>query len=106
MKPGMTFEYLKCRADLNFEVDYGVNHAIGAIVTKWILFYPDKGSFSSIIFFNTLQVPLNRTDMNMSAHHCPMKYKLLKKIRFRVFAPTTTTLLCHAIKVWLNRMDA
>ena len=31
----MTIEYLKCRADLNFEVDFGVNGAIGAIVTKW-----------------------------------------------------------------------
>ena len=25
MKSGMTIEYLKCRADLNFEVDFGVN---------------------------------------------------------------------------------
>ena len=30
-------EYLKCRADLNFEVDFGVNGAIGTIVTKWDL---------------------------------------------------------------------
>ena len=37
MKRGMTIEYLKCRADLNFEVDFGVNDAIGAIVTKWDL---------------------------------------------------------------------
>ena len=35
MKGGMTIEYLKCRADLNFEVDFGVNGAIGTIVTKW-----------------------------------------------------------------------
>ena len=38
MKCGMTIEYLKCRAPrvgLNFEVDFGVNGAIGAIVTKW-----------------------------------------------------------------------
>ena len=28
---------VKCRADLNFEVDFGVNSAIGAIVTKWDL---------------------------------------------------------------------
>ena len=32
MKHGMTIEYVKCRADLNFEVDFGVNGAIGAIV--------------------------------------------------------------------------
>ena len=40
MKRGMSIEYLKCRAlraDLNFEVDFGVYGAIGAIVTKWDL---------------------------------------------------------------------
>ena len=40
MKRQMTIEYSKCRAlraDLNFEVDFGVNDAIGAIVTKWDL---------------------------------------------------------------------
>ena len=37
MKRGMTIEYLMCRADLNFEVDFGVNGAIGTIVTKWDL---------------------------------------------------------------------
>ena len=35
MKRVMTFEYLECRADLNFEVDFGVNGATGTIVTKW-----------------------------------------------------------------------
>ena len=41
MKCGMTIDNLKCRADLNFEVDFGVNGAIDAIVTKWdsILFW-------------------------------------------------------------------
>ena len=37
MKRGMTIEYLMCTADLNFEVDFGVNGAIGTIVTKWDL---------------------------------------------------------------------
>ena len=37
MKRGMTIEYRKCRADLNFEVDFGVNGGIGTIVTKWDL---------------------------------------------------------------------
>ena len=37
MKRGMTIEYLKCRADLNFEANFGVNGGIGAIVTKWDL---------------------------------------------------------------------
>ena len=45
MKCGMTIEYLKCRADLNFEVDFGVNGAIGTIVTSGILFYSDNASF-------------------------------------------------------------
>ena len=35
MKHGMAIEYLKCRADLNFEVDFGVDGAIGTIGTKW-----------------------------------------------------------------------
>ena len=36
MKSGMTTDYLMCRANLNFEVDFGVNGAIGTIVTcKW-----------------------------------------------------------------------
>ena len=33
----MTIENLKYTADLNFKVDFGVNGAIGAIVTKWDL---------------------------------------------------------------------
>ena len=37
MKRWMTIKYLKCSADLNFEVDFGVNGAIGTIVTKWDL---------------------------------------------------------------------
>ena len=37
MKRGMTIGYLKCKADLNYEVDFGVNDAIGSIVTKWDL---------------------------------------------------------------------
>ena len=37
MKQGMPLEYLKCRADLNFEVDFGVNGAISTIATKWDL---------------------------------------------------------------------
>ena len=35
MKRGMTIEYLRCRGDLNFEVDFQVNGAIDTIVTKW-----------------------------------------------------------------------
>ena len=34
MKRRMTIEYLTCRADLNFEVDFRVNSAIGTIVIK------------------------------------------------------------------------
>ena len=45
----MTIEHLKRRADLNIEVDFGVSRAIGMIVTNWILFYSDNGSFSYII---------------------------------------------------------
>ena len=35
MKRGMTIEYLKCKKDLNFEVDPRVNDVIGTFVTKW-----------------------------------------------------------------------
>ena len=37
MKRGMTTEYLMCRADLNVEVVFAVNGAIGTILTKWDL---------------------------------------------------------------------
>ena len=37
MKRGMTIEFRKCRVDLNVEVVFGVNDAIGTIVTKWDL---------------------------------------------------------------------
>ena len=33
----MTIEYLECRADLNFEVNFRVNGAIGTIEAKWDL---------------------------------------------------------------------
>ena len=35
MKRRMTIEYLKCRKDLNFEVDFRVNDVIVTTVTKW-----------------------------------------------------------------------
>ena len=45
MKCGMTIEYLKCRKDLNFEVDFRINSIVyfalyiaynqGTFVTKW-----------------------------------------------------------------------
>ena len=37
MKRAMAIEFLQCRTDLNFEVDFGVNCTIGTIVTKWDL---------------------------------------------------------------------
>ena len=35
----MTIEYLKCRADLNFEVDFGSNAVIGTVTTWCMGFY-------------------------------------------------------------------
>ena len=35
MKSRMAIEYLQCRKDVNFEVDFRVNDVIGMIVTKW-----------------------------------------------------------------------
>ena len=37
MKRGRTIEFLKCRADLNFEIDFRVIGVIGMIATKWNL---------------------------------------------------------------------
>ena len=34
MKHWVTIKYIKCRADLNFEVDFRVNSAIGMIAIK------------------------------------------------------------------------
>ena len=39
MNHEMTIEYLKCRADLNFKVDFRVNGAIGTIVISAMEFY-------------------------------------------------------------------
>ena len=63
MKRGMTFEYLMCRADLNFEVDFGVNGATGTIVTQWDLIV----SFSSIItiFFKYVAFPFKFNFLNL-----------------------------------------
>ena len=35
MKRGLTIGYLKCRAEINFEVVFEANGAIGTIATKW-----------------------------------------------------------------------
>ena len=62
MKIGMTIEYLNCRADFNFTVDFGINSANGTIVTKWdlILFRKWIVFIHNIIFFlNTNTMPLN-----------------------------------------------
>ena len=57
----MTIEYLKCKADLNFEVDFGVNGAIGTTVTKWDLILFGQwivSTYNIYIFLNTLPVPI------------------------------------------------
>ena len=35
MNRGLIIKYLKCRADLNFEVGFGLNGVIGTTVIKW-----------------------------------------------------------------------
>ena len=62
MKYGMTIEYPKCRVDLNFEVDFGINGAIGTIATKWDLMLFGKWIVfihNIIIFLDTNNIPLN-----------------------------------------------
>ena len=62
MNYGMTIEYLKCRAGLNFEIDFRVNDTIGTIVTKCnlILFGKQIVVIHNILFFlNQTNMPLN-----------------------------------------------
>ena len=56
----MTIEYLMCSADLNFEVDFGVNGVIGTIATKWdlILFGKWIIFIHNIYFLNGINMPL------------------------------------------------
>ena len=65
MKHGMTIEYLKCRADLNFEVDFGENDLIGRILSNWDLISSDNGLFSSIIllFFKYASYAFNAVNL-------------------------------------------
>ena len=46
-------KYLQCRADINYEVDFGVNNIIGMIATKWELILLGKWIvfIYNIIFF-------------------------------------------------------
>ena len=52
-------------ADLNFEVDFGVNGAIVRLLPSGILFYSDNGSFSSIIY------------ILLDTHHMPLIVKVM-----------------------------
>ena len=62
MKRGMTIEYLKCRKDLNFEVDFGVNDVIGTIVTEWnVILFGQWLVFIHNIFFCLNTHPMSLT---------------------------------------------
>ena len=61
MKHGITIEYLKCKADFNFEIDFRVNDAIGTMATKLELILFGK----SIVLSITLYVFLIPTNMLM-----------------------------------------
>ena len=52
MKRGMTTEYLMSTADLSVKVDFGVNGAIGAIVTKWDLILKNKNKKNKNTFIS------------------------------------------------------
>ena len=59
MKHGITIEYLKCRADLSFQVKLRVNGAIRTITTKW-----DLNLFGKwIIFTNNIIIFLDWNDI-------------------------------------------
>ena len=61
MKRGMTIEYLTCRADHKFEVDFGAIGAIGTIVTKWdlIVFGQCINFIHNIYIFKYAAFPFN-----------------------------------------------
>ena len=65
MKDGMTIEYLKCRADHNFEVDCRVNGVIVTNATKWdlILF----GYW--IVFIHNIRFKKNTNHMPLTKFH-------------------------------------
>ena len=61
MKCGMIIEYLKCRKDLNFEVDFRVKGVFGTTVTKWnVMLFGQRFVFIHNIFLclNTHPMPL------------------------------------------------
>ena len=68
MKRGMTIEYLMCIADLNFEVDFGINCAIGTIVTKWDLIVFGYGTvfIHNNFFLNTPHSPLIKFNQSIN----------------------------------------
>ena len=64
MKRGMTIEYLKCRKDLNFEVNFRVNDVIGTTVTKW-----------NVILFGKLFVFIHNIFFCLNTHPMPLTYR-------------------------------
>ena len=64
MKHRMIVEYLKYRADLNIEVDFRVNDAIGTIATKW-----DLISFEKLIVFIHITI-IFRNPTNIARNIC------------------------------------
>ena len=63
MKHEINIEYLKCRTDLNFEVDFRLSGVIGTVVTKWDLILLRKW----IVFIHDAFVLKN-------THHMPLIY--------------------------------
>ena len=61
MKDGMTIEYLKCLADLSFEVHFRVNDVIGTIATKCDLILFRKW----IVFINYIIIFKNLINMSL-----------------------------------------
>ena len=78
MKHEMTIKYLKCRANLNFEVDFRVNSAISMIATKWIFSDSKNGLFLSImsIFLSSpTNIPLMKRKNKLFSNITIYKYK-------------------------------
>ena len=68
----MTIEFLKCRADLIFEVDFGSNGAIEVVAIWWVLILIGKyNNFPQLcnFFQNPNDMPLSCTPHYNSVHH-------------------------------------
>ena len=88
MKCEMTIEYLKCRADLSFKINFGINGTIGMIVTKWdvTLFGQWFVFIHNIFFLNTHHMALIVTiDTNYNVQYVYLQTIIIYVCTYQCF---------------------